>query len=364
MPLLTAALLAVLPAAEISSDVAAVKAGDDRAAVAAALADLSAVPAGELTAVLGEFDGADAVAANLLRTAVQAAAGRMGSLPTGELRAFVADRDGDPRARQLAYELLAEAEPSAAELLPGFLDDTSPGLRTLAVADALERAEKIEGSDPEAYRTAVRRAFAAAVDPGQIRDLGRRLKKIDEPADLDRQFGFLTDWHVVGPFDHAGGVGWDKVYPPEETPGEVDLDAHFAGKLGPVVWEPVALDPGDEGKLDVADRFENWKGSLVYLTATLDAERERPVRLKLTTPNGWKLWLNGEQLFARDEYHRGTHFDQYEVPAVLEAGENRLLLKLLQNEQEEGWAQRYEVIVRVTDPVGVAVANQKPKDVR
>ena len=363
MSLLTAALLTASLGADLPDAVAAVKSGGNPAASAEALAELAATPADRLTDVLAGFDGADPVAANLLRTAVQAAAAELESPPVADLRAFLADRTHDPRARRLAYELLAGADPASAELLPGFLDDPSPGLRTLAVADALGRADALpDGS--EARRTALRRAFGAAVDPGQIREIARRLEAADEPADLDRQFGFLTDWHLAGPFDHAGGVGWDRVYPPEETPGTVDLSAHFAGKLGPVLWQEVTLDPGDEGLLDVADRFENWKGSVVYLTTALAADRERPVRLRLTTPNGWKLWLNGEELFARDEYHRGTHFDQYAVPATLRAGENRVMLKLLQNEQDQGWAQRYEVIVRVTDPVGVAVAADEPKETR
>ena len=368
MPLLPAALAASLLAMAADPAVpdaaATVKANADPAAVVDALARLSAVPADRLTAVLAGFDGADAVSANLLRTAVQAAAQRADTLPTADLRAFLTDRSHDPRARRLAYELLTDADPAAAELLPGFLDDPSPGLRTLAVADALDRAEGMEEEDPDAHRVALRRAFEAAVDPGQIREIADALEAADEPADLDRQFGFLTDWHLVGPFDHVGGVGWDRVYPPEETPGTVDLDAHFAGQLGPVVWEEVTLDPRDEGLLNVADRFENWKGSVVYLTTAVDAGSERPVRFRLTTPNSWKLWLNGELLFARDEYHRGSHFDQYTVPATLRAGENRILLKLLQNEQDDGWAQRYEVLVRLTDPVGVAVAAETQKEPR
>ena len=47
--------------------------------------------------------------------------------------------------------------------------------------------------------------------------------------------------------------------------------------------------------------------------------------------------------------------DQYRVPAKLKAGKNVILLKLCQNEQEDDWAQRYQIQIRVCDPSGVAV---------
>ncbi|HEX6987399.1 MAG TPA: hypothetical protein VF170_18620, partial [Planctomycetaceae bacterium] len=71
--------------------------------------------------------------------------------------------------------------------------------------------------------------------------------------------------------------------------------------------------------------------------------------------NAWKLWVNGEFLFGREEYHRGMELDQYRVPATLKPGRNVILLKILQNEQDDDWAQSYKFRLRVCDPTGVAV---------
>ncbi|MEZ5327020.1 MAG: hypothetical protein R3F19_18375 [Verrucomicrobiales bacterium] len=30
--------------------------------------------------------------------------------------------------------------------------------------------------------------------------------------------------------------------------------------------------------------------------------------------NAWKIWLNGELIFGRDEYHRGAAIDQIPLP--------------------------------------------------
>ena len=79
------------------------------------------------------------------------------------------------------------------------------------------------------------------------------------------------------------------------------------------------------------------------------------VDIRLGTPNAWKLWVNGQLLFGRDEYHRNMQIDQYRVRTPLKKGRNVLLLKVCQNEQPEDWAQRWQYQVRVCDAAGAAV---------
>ena len=65
--------------------------------------------------------------------------------------------------------------------------------------------------------------------------------------------------------------------------------------------------------------------------------------------------MNGELVFAREEYHRGMQFDQYIVPGKLQPGKNTILLKVCQNEQEQDWAQRWAVQFRICDIEGRAL---------
>ena len=88
--------------------------------------------------------------------------------------------------------------------------------------------------------------------------------------------------------------------------------------------------------------------------------KRQKVELRLSTPNAWKLWQDGRLLFARGEYHRGMHWDQYTVPTTLEEGETVLVLKLLQNEQTQAWAQDYKISVRVVDLAGRPVNLSQP----
>ena len=43
-----------------------------------------------------------------------------------------------------------------------------------------------------------------------------------------------------------------------------------------------------------------------------------------------ELWVNGELLFARDEYHRKARVDQFVIEGKLKKGENQILVKVCQ----------------------------------
>ncbi|MEM9703347.1 MAG: hypothetical protein AAF907_12975, partial [Planctomycetota bacterium] len=178
-----------------------------------------------------------------------------------------------------------------------------------------------------------------------------------------QQFGFLTDWRIVGPFDHREDIAWEPTLPPEETPGSINPDARFPTKypdVGETVgWQTIAAD-GDEGMLDIAGDLENWTGSAVVLARDYQVPRGGPIVFRIGTPNAFKLYLNGELVFARPEYHRGTKMDQYLIPATVNEGKNFLMVKLLQNEQEQSWAQKYQLQLRVTDRSGVPLREPEP----
>lgn len=157
---------------------------------------------------------------------------------------------------------------------------------------------------------------------------------------------------MIGPFNNKDGVGYAAVYPPE-TEG-IDPSAEYEGQLGKVSWSELTTDD-DYGVFSIADLVENYKGSVMYASTTYRSAAARDLEFRLGTPNAWKLWVNGELVFEREEYHRSTQMDQYRIPVTLKAGDNTILLKVCQNEQEESWAQRYQFQLRVCDSTGVGV---------
>jgi hypothetical protein len=237
------------------------------------------------------------------------------------------------------------------------LNDPSAEMRRDAVARLIEQADAAEadGKADEA-RALYEQALTGATDGDQVEALAQALAKLAEPVDLVQHFALVTKWHVIGPFDNHDRVGYAAVYPPEQ---EVDLTAVYEGSLGPVTWTPLAAEtePGatnvnEVGKFDLAKLTAPHKGAVSYATTEFVSDAARPVEFRIATPNAWKLWVNGEQVFGQEEYHRGMMFDQYAARGQLKQGTNRILLKVCQNEQEQDWAQTWAFQFRVCDLAG------------
>ena len=319
---------------------------------------LGAADAGSLLKILGAMDGAHDLAVNWLRSAVETivaremAAGR--TLPIAELERFVRDTAHHPRARRLAYELIAQANPVIAEkLLSGLRDDPSAELRRDAVERSIEDAASFgkAGKTNESiatYQTVLR----SARDVDQVERIAKELGKLGHPVDLPAVFGWLTQWKVVGPFDSTAGAGHDKVYPPEER---VDLAAEYDGKSGRIHWQNLAAS-GDYGLVDLNKPCGALKEVAGYAYTEFHADKSQPVELRLGCKNAWKVWLNGQLLFGRDEYHRGMEIDQYRMAANLKPGTNTILVKICQNEQKEEWTKEWEFQLRITDVLGSPIA--------
>ena len=348
-------------AASIDDQVKAIKAvgaeGQGHAAAIAAVKDLSRGKSDSLVQILKAFEDANPLATNWLRGVFEAVAERewkqSRKLPASELEAFVKDTTRNPEARRLAYEWLVKVDPSVSDrVIPGMLRDSSPEFRRDAVQRLLDRAVRAEEGDkkPEAI-TLYREALSGAIDDDQVKAIVKPLRELGETVDLQKHFGFLTEWHLIGPFDNTDKKGYDVAYPPEM---KVDLAAKHTGKMGEIAWERHTTED-EYGVLNIAKKTASHKGAVTYGYTTFTADKPRSVEIRLGTPNAWKLWVNGELVFARDEYHRGTQLDQYKVRAKLKSGTNAILMKVCQNEQTEEWAQDWRYQLRVCDSAGAAI---------
>ena len=89
--------------------------------------------------------------------------------------------------------------------------------------------------------------------------------------------------------------------------------------------------------------------------------KERTLEIRVGCINGLKVFLNGKQLFAREEYHHGMRLDQYAVRGTFKQGKNEILLKVCQNEQKDAWAQSWQFQLRLCEFVGAAAPFTQPK---
>ena len=331
--------------------------GEGNEAASQAWPKVAALEAKKLPALLSAMDQANGLGQNWLRAAVDVIVERSlkngDKLPDKELKTFLDDVSHRPVARRLAFELIAKASPKrAAKLVPGFIDDPAPQLRRDAVAQVLEKAaaEKSEALYDQALR--------AARDVDQIEASAKALKDAGREVDLPKVMGFLMRWKVIGPFDNTDRKGFAVAYPPEK---KIDFEASHDGKEGKVKWSDFST-ADSFGMVDVNLEYGELKQVVAYAHTFYDSPEARAVQFRLGCKNAWKVWLNGELLFARDEYHRGMRIDQYAIDAKLKKGKNIILVKLCQNEQMESWTKQWQFQLRVTDDSGTAVlaANRLP----
>lgn len=338
------------------------KEGKGNARAAAAVRQLTKSNGDVLPDILKAFDGANPLAVNWLRGAFETIAEREiragKSIPLRKLEEFIRQRQHNPRARSLAFEWLTRVDKTAhPRMVPGMIDDPSAELRREAVAFLIKRANLQKNTNAERATETFKKALAGATDDDQVKAIVKPLKTMGVKIDLQRHFGFLTQWHIIGPFNNRDLVGFDAVYPPEQ---KLELKASYKGQLGEVKWQPIST-KDEYGIIDISKSIENYKGSCMYATTEFHSREARQIEFRLGTPNAWKLWVNGKLLFGRDEYHRGAALDQYRVNGNVKAGKNTIVLKICQNEQTQDWAQRYQFQIRACDSSGVAVISSSDK---
>ena len=159
------------------------------------------------------------------------------------------------------------------------------------------------------------------------------------------------NWKVIAPFNNSERKGFDEVYPPEQ---KLDFAASYPGKGKDAKWADFTS-TDEYGKIDFNKPFGMEKEVVGYAAAEFVSKEARPAEIRIGCKNGWKVWLNGKLLFARDEYHRGAKLDQYKLPCELLAGKNVILVKCCQNEQKETWTVEWEFQLRVCDATGTAI---------
>ncbi len=337
---------------------AVAKEGQGNVAASSAWKQVALAKAEELPLLLAAMDGANPLAENWVRAAIGAIEEREPkALPLAALTKFVRDTKHSPDGRAVAFDILLRRAPEeAAKLTPQLIEDPSAQLRRHPVAKLTEEGEAVLAKgDKEAAAGLFQKALDGARDEDQIKPLAKHLRDLGKTVDLPGHFGFLMHWKVIAPFNNAERKGFDEVYPPEQ---KLDLAATYPGKGEEAVWKDF-ISADDYGKIDFNKPFGMLKEVVGYATTDFVSNEARDAEIRIGCKNGWKIWLNGKLVFARDEYHRGAKIDQYKIPCHLNAGKNTLLVKCCQNEQKETWTVEWEFQLRICDATGTAILAAK-----
>ena len=308
--------------------------------------------------ILTGLDDATPTAANWLRAAVEQirddAERARKPLPAERLEAFVKQTKHTGHARRLAYELLVRVDATApSRLLPGMLDDPGAELRRDAVAVLLKDAEALAAKKADGATDALKKVLKHARDRDQVEAAAKLLKPLGVDVDLTAHYGFITNWLVVGPFDNRKGTGFNNPQPPQSG---IDPKAVYAGKdKEEIRWQPHTVPADKLGLVNFNKIYTEKKGVIAFAYTVVDSPKERPIELRAASNNAVRIYLNGKEVYFREEYHHGMEIDQHVGKGVLKPGRNEILVKVCQNEQTDDWAREWSFQLRVCDAIGGAV---------
>ncbi len=207
----------------------------------------------------------------------------------------------------------------------------------LAVGDALAAAGRKDKAI-DAYETAGRMNPPKAARETILRKMLALGAKVDLPAAP----GVVTSWWIVGPFELGrDNAGWDRNYIGEPN---VDLAGRYMSGKRRLDWKHVVSSDPD-GKIDLRTAIADSDHCIGYAYTEITLEKPADAVLLLGVDDSEKIYVNGKKVF--DQFvARGLQVDQDKVPVKLQAGTNRILLKIWQNLM--GW----EFCMRITTPDG------------
>jgi hypothetical protein len=333
--------------------------GAGSAAAREACAALRLGGADLLPRLLAAMETENPVAANWYRSAYEAIVDREFAqpsprFPAPELQGLVRDPKRAGRVRRLALALCERLGPGfSASILPRMFDD--PEFREDAVDLALAAGQRaLDEGDSETARRAFHEAFDHARDSAQTVRAADRLARLGETSDSAAHLGLVVDWWLIGPFDAPHPTGFGRAFGPEMG---VDLTAEYSGPQGqPIKWIRYhASDP--LGLVNLIQALGPAKEAVGYAYTELEAPAALVAELRCGADDNCTVWLNGEKVFAREQWLNGIRLDRFSVPVNLKAGPNKLLVKICQGPQHKDpqVANNWSLQLRFCDSAGTGV---------
>lgn len=274
-----------------------------------------------------------------------AASFRDGGNPAGAGRAYLAQYRiaKTDEARNVALEgIKTFPVPEAYDELKATLGEE--GLLALPVnvlsgmAQALAQAGRVEETNVLRKVLLSRATDTATVQ--RLIDLGPAQ---GTPEELARQLGFINQWKIVGPFPL-------KDSPADGSPvlvnGQVDLAARYGSGDAAPAWADKSVG-GAFPHVDLMGFAQDQARAFAYTTIKVGADQDAVLRMG--SDDGIRAWVNGEKVHE-NVTDRGVALDSDLAPVKLKAGENTILLEIIQH--AGGWG----FIARLTAPDGTPLA--------
>ena len=165
--------------------------------------------------------------------------------------------------------------------------------------------------------------------------------RFDERDRLVREIPGQLHFAVVGTWDNDSGKGYETELAPERKAG---LGETYEGRGHTLAWRKDApTDP--RGRLDFGALMYPARWSVAFAQATYVADKDGTYRLKVTTSDPVKVWVDKKEVLALSEVEHSV-LDQFQVDVPLKAGEHTVLVKSAH--QEDSWT----LMARITEASG------------
>lgn len=166
----------------------------------------------------------------------------------------------------------------------------------------------------------------------------KQLRQSWDNAQKEAMADNITEWHVIGPFKTASGkMDLEQVHPIETEllalNGTPDLKSAYRDGDKSLKWTKATAHK--KGAVDLNAALGKATQCNAYAYAEIDSVHARECVLKCGSDDGLKIWINGKLVHTHDG-NRGYTLNSDQVPAYLQAGINRILVKISQD--NAGWA--------------------------
>jgi hypothetical protein len=335
------------------------------------------------TGDMGEFTGAVRGKGGRAVTGRYAATGQIGD-QAGGLWGMMLDDPAPLREQVPAESAVPAAAAAAARHIAGRINTVLHHVRALnlalqhyplPLAEALAQtdtaapawdAEKADAAALAAYVAEARRLLAGVPAPdkpdlpaaetegtGDSPSLGVRAAPVNDdavnvlPGEASGEWYYLGRWQVVGPFEGRVGLENDTGLVPEVVPAACPGLVQPTDRFGAVradaptvQWQAAAYEgPRLAAPWEKAGFYTRFAGQVWYAAAQVQSDKARPVWFSLEAGDHGKLWVNGRLVWADAEKPwRYRARGRVVVPAGLEAGVNRLLVRVARD-RRSSWVR-------------------------
>ena len=242
-----------------------------------------------------------------------------GNVVLSELEVEIGQAEGEPNFQRVAF-ISADADYAQPTLgiekaIDGNIETgygagghESPGARTAVFVPAA----------PFGYPAGSKLKVRLRQESGFASHTAARFR-VSVSTDQDMALSRLDQWYVAGPYTAADG---DKAYNTAFDPENgIDLEATYPD--GRQKWQ-LAVPGYEDGKINSL----SGRVAATYLYRKVIAPTARKTTLSVGSNDAIKIWLNGRVVHDNNT-QRGAQADQDQVRVDLNAGENDLLLKIV-----------------------------------